>query len=126
MNNFLEELLSITEQLKEKLSTVHSNLKNNNPEQVELILELVENRQVIIDQLEETKKQPDFKWTEEDRIIFTRLQELDENIGPKMIKLFQSFQTQITRINQTKQVSKKYIGAYQNMMTDGSFIDKRK
>lgn len=126
MNNFLEELLSITEQLKEKLSTVHSNLKNNNPEQVELILELVENRQVIIDQLEETKKQPDFKWTEEDRIIFTRLQELDENIGPIMIKLFQSFQTQITRINQTKQVSKKYIGAYQNMMTDGSFIDKRK
>ena len=119
-------LLQITEELHGKAKAICSKMEDNEAEQLESIQLLVEQRELAIQQLDTYIQQPDFQWTEEDRVLIGQLKETDQKLQPLMNGLYQSFLTQMNKINQTKQVSKKYIGAYQNMAANGSFIDKRK
>ncbi|MBW9234704.1 hypothetical protein JQK62_21135, partial [Leptospira santarosai] len=64
--------------------------------------------------------------TDKDKQIIQQLKDLQQMIEPIMTGLHQSFKSQMNQINQTKQGSRKFVGAYQNVSTEGSFIDKRK
>lgn len=122
----LTDLLQITEDISKQAKAIHSNMNQNEPKQLENLQILVEKREDVMKQLDSYMQQKDFLWTEEDKQKIQKLKMLDQTLQPQMNNLYQSFLKQMNRINQTKQVSKKYIGAYQNMTTDGSFIDKRK
>jgi len=122
----LNGLLHLTKELHEKAKLIRSKMEDNEAEQLESIQLLVEKRELAIQQLDTYIQQEDFQWTEEDRVVISQLKETDQKLQPLMNGLYQSFLAQMNKINQTKQVSKKYIGAYQNMAANGSFIDKRK
>jgi len=124
--NDLKALLQMSKEIFERANSIQSKMEDNEAEQLETLQMLFEKRELAIQQLDVYIKQPDFQWTEEDRVLIAQLKETDQKLQPLMNGLHQSFLTQMNKINQTKQVSKKYIGAYQNMAANGSFIDKRK
>lgn len=124
--SLLTELLQLTEEINDKLIKIHPNMNENEPELLEQVQFLVEKREDVIKQLKETKPEQDFQWAQEDQEKIKKLKTLEQTLQPLMNNLYRSFAKQMDRINQTKQVSKKYFGAYQTMTTDGSFIDKRK
>ncbi|ALS80041.1 MULTISPECIES: hypothetical protein [Planococcus] len=117
--------LKQTYDLYEKAQQINSRMEANEEGIVESLEMLFANRQESIRQLEIFMKQRNFKWTAEELSIIAQLKEIDQQLQPLIINLHQSFFTQIKRITETKEISKKYSGAYQGMVTAGSFIDKR-
>ena len=122
----LTEFLQLTENIYHQTKAVHSKMEDNDNEQLEAIQVLFDKRQLAIEQLESHIQQTNFEWTAEDMLVIEQLKEIEQLLQPLMNQLHKSFLSQMNRITQTKQVSTKYMGAYQNMATEGSFIDKRK
>lgn len=122
----LSEFLQLTKEINNQAKAVHSKMEDNDNEQLEAIQALFDQRQQAIEQMETYIQQTNFEWTAEDRLIIEQLQEIEQVLQPLLNSLHQSFLLQMNRITQTKQISTKYMGAYQNMATEGSFIDKRK
>lgn len=122
----LAEFLDLTEKLNAQAKAVHSKMDDNEVEQIEAVQALFEKRQAVIDQLSEYTKNPEFTWTTDDKKVIKQLKNHEEELQPLLNKLHQSFTTQMNRLNQTSQVSQKYVGAYQTKSIGGSFIDQRK
>lgn len=122
----LAEFLELTEKLNAQAKTVHSKMDDNEVEQLETVQALFERRQAVIDQLSEYTKAAEFEWTREDKIVIRQVKGYEDELQPLLNRLHQSFTTQMNRLNQTSQVSQKYVGAYQTKSTEGSFIDQRK
>ena len=122
----LNELLQHTEEILLKAQAVQTKMEDNDTEHLEAIQLLFDKRQEVIQQLDATLQKKDFQWTDNDKETINKLKDHEQKLQPLMNGLHQSFLSQMMRISQTKQVSKKYIGAYQNTATEGSFIDKRK
>jgi len=122
----LSEFLQLTEEIYRQAKAVHSKMEDNDIEHLEAIQAMFAKRQQAIEQMESHIQQTNFEWTTEDRLVIAQLKEIEQTLQPLMNSLHQSFLSQMNRITQTKQVSTKYMGAYQNMATEGSFIDKRK
>ncbi|MCM3611978.1 flagellar protein FliT [Planococcus sp. MERTA32b] len=122
----LAEFLDLTEKLNTQAKAVHSKMDNNEVEQLEAVQALFEKRQAVIEQLSEYTKNPEFTWTTDDKKVIKQLKDHEDELQPLLNKLHQSFTVQMNRLNQTSQVSKKYVGAYQTKSTGGSFIDQRK
>jgi flagellar protein FliT len=122
----LMELLELTKELHRQAATVDSKMENNDDGQLEALQEQFDNRQVIIGNLAESVGAEGFQWSAEDRVVIAELKLLEESLQPLINSLHQAFGKQMNRISQTKHMSKKYIGAYQNSGAGGSFIDKRK
>ncbi|MCH4827616.1 flagellar protein FliT [Planococcus halocryophilus] len=112
-------------EIYEKAQQINSRMEDNEDGIVESLERLFTQREETIRQLETFMKQRNFRWSEEEHSIIEQLKEIDQKLQPLVNGLHQSFFTQITRITQTKEISKKYSGAYQEMATAGSFIDKR-
>ena len=121
MNAFLEQ----TQELYKKTKHINSRMEANEEGSVEALETIFYRRQQAINQLETFMKQKNFQWTDEEQSIIEQVKEIDQQLHLLLNDLHQSFFTQIKRIAQTKEVSKKYNGAYQTMATGGSFIDKR-
>ena len=121
MYAFLEQ----TQELYEKAECINSRMEANEEGSVEALETLFYRRQEAINQLETFMKQRNFRWTDEEQSIIEEVKEIDQQLQLLLNDLHQSFFTQIKRIVQTKEISKKYVGAYQTMATEGSFIDKR-
>ncbi|MEK6268694.1 MAG: flagellar protein FliT [Planococcus sp. (in: firmicutes)] len=117
--------LKQTRELYEKAQQINARMENNEEGIVESLESLFTHRQETIRQLETFMKQRNFRWTEEEHSIIEQLKEIEQKLQPLINGLHQSFFAQITRITQTKEISKKYGGAYQTVATAGSFIDKR-
>ncbi|WP_084243351.1 flagellar protein FliT [Planomicrobium okeanokoites] len=122
----LAEFLDLTQKLNAQAKTVHTKMDNNEAGQIESMQALFERRQTIIEQLSEYTKAAEFEWTSEDKKVISQLKGYEDEMQPLLNKLHQSFTTQMNRLNQTSQASKKYVGAYQTKFTGGSFIDQRK
>lgn len=122
----LNTLLKLTEEVYFQAQSVNSNMEENEPEELEAVQRIFENRQEVIDQLETYTKQPNFQWAPTDSEQIAKLQDYEQKLQPLLNGLHQSFLAKMNQINQNRQVSKKYFGAYQNTSTEGSFIDKRK
>ena len=121
MYAFLEQ----TQELYEKAQRINSRMETNEEGSVEALETLFYRRQEAINQLETFMKQRNFQWTEEEQSIIEQVKEIDQQLQLLLNDLHYAFLTQIKRIAQTKEISKKYVGAYQTMATEGSFIDKR-
>ena len=124
--NELHTLLKITEEVYNQSLTVRPNMEENEPEELEAVQNLFERRQEVIEQLETHMRQPNFQWAPTDREQIAKLQDYEQKLQPLLNGLHQSFLAKMNKINQNKQVSKKYFDTYQNTSTEGSFIDKRK
>jgi len=124
--NTLTGLLQLTEEIYEQSKAIRSKMEDNEDEQLETLQLLVEKREIVIKQLDTYMKQAGFQWSEEDKKMIHKLKETEQKLQPLMNGLYQSFQTQMNRISQTKKMSQKYSGSYQNMTTNGSFFDQRK
>lgn len=123
---YLIDLLQQTKELHGKASAIDVKMENNEDGQLEELQEMFEKRQETIARLSAFTGSDGFNWTASDREKISELKELEETLQPMVKGLYRAFGEQLNRINQTKQMSKKYIGAYQNMGAGGSFIDKRK
>lgn len=123
---YLTDLLQQTKELHGKASAIDVKMENNEDGQLEELQEMFEKRQETIACLSAFTGSDGFNWTASDREKISELKELEETLQPMVKGLYRAFGEQLNRINQTKQMSKKYIGAYQNMGAGGSFIDKRK
>lgn len=121
----LNEMLRLTEEVYKKAQMIQTNMKDNEDGSLDEIPTLFLKRGQVIEQLDEFIQQKDFRWTAEEQAIIQQLQEIEEKLQPLITNLYDAFSKQMKRISQTKQASKKYIGAYQTVSTDGSFIDKR-
>ncbi|AIY04076.1 hypothetical protein Plano_0111 [Planococcus sp. PAMC 21323] len=117
--------LKQTRELYERAQHINARMEDNEEGIVESLETLFDNRQESIHQLDTFMKQRNFRWSEEEHSIIEQLKEIDQHLQPLINNLHQSFFAQIQRITQTKEISKKYSGAYQEMATAGSFIDKR-
>ena len=122
----LAELLKLTKELLQKAGRIDSKMENNEDGQLEQLQVLFDKRKNSIEALAIFIEPEEFRWTAEDREQIQELKILEESLQMLITDLYQTFGDQLKRINQTKQMSKKYIGAYQNMSAGGSFIDKRK
>ena len=122
----LTEFLQLTEDIYHQTKAVRAKMEDNDHEQLEAVQTLFDKRQQAIEQMESYIQQSTFDWTAEDKLVIKQLKDIEQALQPLMNSLHQSFLLQMNRITQTKQVSTKYMGAYQNMATEGSFIDKRK
>ena len=122
----LQELLGLTEAILEKAKTIGSKMEDNQTEDLVEVQILFDRRQAVIDRLEASKNGADFEWTAEGKEMAKRLQETELQLNPLMNSLHQAFASQMNRISQTKQMSKKYRGAYQSTPADGIFFDIRK
>ena len=122
----LQELLELTEAILEKAKTIGSKMEDNQTEDLVEVQILFDRRQAVIDRLEASKNGADFEWTAEGKEMVKRLQEAELQLNPLMNSLHQAFASQMNRISQTKQMSKKYRGAYQSAPADGTFFDIRK
>ena len=122
----LTELLELTEEVYAQAKAIQSKMEDNDAEQLEAVQSLFEKRQNVIEQLDVYMKKTALDWTDEDHKTIAKLKNYEEKLQPLINGLHQAFLTQMNRISQTKQVSKKYIGAYQSTATGGSFIDQRK
>ena len=122
----LTEFLELTENIYVQAKAVQSKMEDNDAEHLEAFQNLFEKRQHVIGQLDAYIQNANFQWTDEDRKTIAKLKDYEQKLQPLLNGLHQSFLTQMNRISQTKQMSKKYIGAYQNTATEGSFIDQRK
>jgi len=123
---YLNEFLQLTENLLVQLNHIQIDMKKNEPGEVEKILHLVEQREEVIKQLDPHIKQEGFSWSDEDKQIIEKIREYQEELEPKMLDIYQSFSIQLSKLKQRKQMTNKYVGAYQVSTTNGSFIDKRK
>lgn len=123
---YLIDLLQQTKELHGKASAIDVKMENNEDGQLEELQAMFEKRQETIARLSAFTGIDGFNWTASDREKISELKELEETLQPMVKGLYRAFGEQLNRINQTKQMSKKYIGAYQNMGAGGSFIDKRK
>ena len=121
----LMELLQLTKELHRQATKVDSKMENNDDGQLEALQEQFDKRQVILGNLASIGAEG-FQWSVEDRVVIAELKLLEESVQPLINSLHQAFGKQMNRISQTKHMSKKYIGAYQNSGAGGSFIDKRK
>ena len=121
MYAFLEQ----TQELYKKAKHINSRMEANEEGIVEALEALFDHRQEAISQLDTFVKQKNFQWTAEEQEIIQQLKEIEQKLQPLLNNLYQSFSAQVKRVTQTKQFSKKYIGAYQTVATEGSFIDKR-
>lgn len=121
MHAFLRQ----THELYEKAQSINSRMEANEEGMVEALEALFAHRQEAIKQLETFMKQKNFQWTLEEQAIIEQVKIIDQELQHLLNELHCAFLTQIQRIAQTKEVSKKYNGAYQTMATGGSFIDKR-
>lgn len=124
--NLLVEFLQLTEEIYQQAKALFLDMKDNEANKVEALQFLYDQRQQLVTQLDTYMQQPGFTWTDEDKQIIHQLKEVEQKLQPLMNNLHKSFTVQMNRINQTKQGSKKYAKAYQNVTTEGSFIDKRK
>lgn len=122
----LIELLELTKELHRQADIVDSKMENNGDGQLEALQEQFEKRELIIGYLAECIGTEGFQWNAEDRGVIVELKLIEESLQPLINSLHQAFGKQMNRIIQTKHMSKKYIGAYQNSGAGGSFIDKRK
>jgi hypothetical protein len=122
----LNELLELTKELHRQAATIDTNMENNGDGQLEALQEQFDKRQAIIRNLAQFIETEGFRWTDEDRGVIAVLKLLEESLQPIIADLHKNFGKQMNRISQTKHMSKKYIGAYQNSGAGGSFIDKRK
>lgn len=122
----LAEFLDLTQKLNAQAKAVHSKMDDNEEGQLEAVQALFEKRQAVIEQLSEYTKAAEFAWTNDDRKVISQLKGYEDEMQPLLNGLHQSFTTQMNRLNQTSQASKKYVGAYQAKSTEGSFIDQRK
>ena len=120
------ELLELTKELHRQATKVDSKMENNGDGQLEALQEQFDKRELIIANLAECIGTEGFQWSAEDRVVITELKLLEESLHPLINSLHHAFGKQMNRISQTKHMSKKYIGAYQNSGAGGSFIDKRK
>ncbi|TWT03676.1 flagellar protein FliT [Planomicrobium sp. CPCC 101079] len=123
--NELAKVLQLTEDVYNQAKTIHSNMKDNDDSKLDELQSLFEKRGQAILRLDAFIQKQGHQWTLEDRGIIDQLKTLEAKLQPLITRLYESFSNQMKRINQTKQASKKYIGAYQTVSTDGSFIDKR-
>lgn len=123
---YLMDLLQQTNRLREKAAAVDTKMENNEDGQLEELQALFEERERTIAQLSMFIGRDGFHWTESDRETIWELKRLQEELQPIVAGLYKAFGEQLNRINQTKQMSQKYAGAYQHMGAGGSFIDKRK
>lgn len=121
MHAFLEQ----TQELYKKAKHINSRMEANEEGSVEALETIFYRRQQSIKQLETFMKQKNFQWTAEEQSIIEQVKEIDQELQLLLNNLHQSFFTQINRIAQTKEISKKYSNAYQTVSTEGSFIDKR-
>ena len=122
----LIELLELTKELHRQAATIDSKMENNGDGQLEALQEQFDKRQAIIRNLAQFIETEGFRWTDEDRIVIAEMKLLEESFQPIITDLHKDFGKQMSRISQTKNMSKKYVGAYQNSGAGGSFIDKRK
>jgi flagellar protein FliT len=122
----LMELLELTKELHSQAVMIDSKMENNGDGQLEALQEQFDKRQAVIKNLEQFIEIEGFRWVDEDRGMIAELKLLEESLQPIINGLHQNFGKQMNRISQTKQMSKKYIGAYQNSGAGGSFIDQRK
>lgn len=123
---FLTQLLEQTKELLERASKIDFKMEKNENDQLEAMQELFEERQVSINQLSAMINLKEFSWTLEDREKIAELKAMEQSLQPLITSLHESFGDQLKRVSESKKMSMKYAGAYQNMGTGGSFIDKRK
>jgi len=122
----LTGLIQLTEEIHNQAKGIRLKMEENDAEQLEALQRILEKRGEAIQKLDTCMQQKKIQWTNEDKEIITQLKEYEQKLQPLMNGLHQSFLSQMNSISQKKQVSQKYIGAYQNTTTEGSFIDKRK
>ncbi|WP_416145171.1 flagellar protein FliT [Planococcus koreensis] len=123
---YLKELLEQTRELLTRAKLIDCKMENNDDGQLEAVQALFENRQLAIDKLAGAINAKGFSWTPADREKIAELKVLEQDLQPLVTGLHEAFGNQLKRIGQSKKMSMKYIGAYQNMGAGGSFIDKRK
>jgi|GEM_PF-6434747 len=123
-NELLLEIHSITEKLINQLTTINENMELNDPEKVELLLEEIEHRGFLFDQLIDLVNKEPVLWNSKEKIYLQETVEWEAEIKATMAKLYSSFSEQIQKLEQGKQVSHKYHNPYEKVL-DGVYFDKR-
>lgn len=123
---YLQQLLEVTETILEAAKKIHSKMEDNDEQKLVELQSLFDQRQEEIDRLEASKNEAGFSWTAKGKEMVEKLQETERQLHPLMTGLQEAFASQMNRISQTKQMSQKYRGAYQNSPTDGTLFDTRK
>jgi TolA-binding protein len=124
--SLLKDLFSITEQMKKMLSSIHEDMDKNNTEDVEAFLQLVQSRESVIEELNDMMKQHTGPWNEDEKKLINQLQMDNQEIQAKLEEVFDSFSVQVSKVQQSKKISKRYINNYENTFSNGFFIDKKK
>lgn len=119
----LSSFLSQTQAIYTHAQSLDSDMDKNDEGQLERLQDLFDQRQETIEALAD-----DFagEWAGEEQAIIAEIQQTEIQLQPLMTRLHEQFSLQMNRLNQTRQASGKYAGAYRQSNAGGSFIDQRK
>ncbi len=111
---YLEELLSITEKQ-------HKEILSGN---VDKFIELLNERQGVIERLEDINKTANAPLSDEEREILIKVQEWDHENRKKYDVLFEEVKVNLCKARKMRETEQQYSNAYTRYMGQGTFQSK--
>lgn len=122
----LEELYHLTKTIDAHIQHVDVDMDKNDDEQLEKLQELIFKRGEIIDQLAPIMQREEIEWTTSEQEVIQKMKEWELSFQPRLEKIYKAFSSQIRKLQQGKQISRRYHEGYRDVYSDGVYFDKRK
>lgn len=121
----LNELHQLTEQLHQVLYSLKLDMEQNDPEQVETVNQLLNERGAVIAKLNQLISSPPV-WSTREQQLISNIKEWETRNQQQLKGLYQAFSSQIQKLQQGKKLTQHYHGSYEPVYIDGVYIDKKK
>lgn len=124
-NLLLQELYNLTKAIHNDIQHINTDMEKNDEDQLEKLDGLVSKRKEIIERLAPILLRG-FEWTPTELENIQQMREWELGFQPQLAEIYQGFTQQINRLQQGKQISKRYHEGNTEMYMDGVYFDKRK
>lgn len=111
----LNKLFDITKQQEEVISQ----------DEIEIYIELLEERQKIIDQIDAINIEKPAELNDDEREILLKIKEIDDRNYEKFQIEFEKLKEQLKQVRVNKNKTNYYVNSYNVVQEEGLFIDKR-
>jgi hypothetical protein len=121
-----QELYHLTKTIDGNIQYINIDMDKNDDEQLEKLQDLISKRGEIIGQLAPILQREEIEWTTSEQEIIQKMKEWELSFQPRLKKIYQAFSHQINKLQQGKQLSRRYHEGYGDVYADGVYFDKRK
>jgi hypothetical protein len=122
----LEEIYHLTKTIDGSIQHINIDMDKNDDEQLGKLEGVILKRGEIIEQLAPIIQREEVEWTTREQEIIQKMKEWELSFQPRLEKIYKAFSSQIRKLQQGKQISRRYHEGYEDVYADGVYFDKRK